>query len=326
MTRKSKVLIIRFNSIGDIVLTSPVVKALDYDGYEVHYLAKEAYTSMLYSNPQIEKVWKFKNEFRELIRQLKKEKFDYVVDLHNNYRSFRIKSALSTRCLSLKKPRIKLWLLTNLGIKLFKPRHIVHRYLDVIAPFNIPTDHLVPEFYFSNNSAMKRDIKLPDEYIVICISTAYKTKTIPDEKIIELIESIDNQVVLLGGKEDIHRSEQMMLSVKGNPVNLVGKTDIELSAIIISNAQVVITGDTGMMHISTALNRPTISIFGSTHPVLGYTPFKIEENNNLQLIENSDLHCRPCTKQGRHKCPRGHFKCMKEIKTESIIEKIKELI
>lgn len=323
----SKVLIIRFNSIGDIVLTSPVVKALDNAGYEVHYLVKDVFVPMLTPNPHISKTWSFKGEFTRLIHQLKEEGFNYVVDLHNNYRSKRIKSALKIKAFTLVKPRLKMWLLTNLRVNLIKTRHIVYRFLDVIAPLSLETDNVNPEFYFSEKLDSKaQHLDLPDQYIVICISAAFKTKTIPDDKIMGIIKAFEGHIVLLGGKEDIIRSEQIMSSLNRKPINFVGKTDIELSAYIISKAQIVVTGDTGMMHISAALNRPTVAVFGSTHPVLGYTPFGIEGKDHIQLVENTDLNCRPCTKQGKHKCPKGHFKCMNEIRTEKIIEKIHELI
>ena len=152
------------------------------------------------------------------------------------------------------------------------------------------------------------------------------TKTIPDNKVVDIINNVDHDFVLIGGEEDMKRSDELMKSLNRKPLNFVGKTDIELSAFIIQQSQLVISGDTGMMHISAALDKSTIAVFGSTHPVLGYTPFGMTTKNHFKLVEVQDLGCRPCTKQGKNKCPRGHFKCMKDIRTQTIIEKINELI
>ncbi|MBT8229711.1 MAG: glycosyltransferase family 9 protein [Bacteroidia bacterium] len=327
MRQGSKVLIIRFNSIGDIVLTSPVAKILDLAGYEVHYLSKSFYTQLLTPNPHISKTWSFEGEFSKLNKELKKEGFDYIVDLHNNYRSARIKSAIGVKSFTLSKPRLKLWLLTQFGVNLIKTRHIVYRFMDVISPLTPITKEIKPEFYFSNQINEKSSgLSLPEKYIVICISAAYKTKTIPDDKIEGIINGLEHNIVLLGGKEDIARSAQLIKRVNRKPINFVGNTDVELSAYIIKMAQAVVTGDTGMMHISVALNKPTVAVFGSTHAILGYTPFGMNENKRFQVVENPELKCRPCTKQGKSKCPKGHFKCMIEIKTDTIIEKIQALI
>jgi len=317
-----KVLIIRFNSIGDVVLTSPVAEILNAKGYEVHYLIKSSFSSLLYSNPNIYKVWELKENLNEIIGYLKFENFDFIVDLHNNLRSLKVRAALKVKSFSLKKPRLKYFLLTKFGIKLKPEPHIVHRFLKVVEPLVGKVNNPKTNFYFNDKNKQALLNTLPEKYITIAVGAAFVTKTILPEKLIEFIKRSGKQIVLIGGEKDVEAAHFIQEKSDEFVINLVGLLSISDSAHIIKNSELLLSGDTGMMHIGAALNIPMVNVFGSTHSILGYTPFYGDKGNKSSIIENKTLACRPCTKQGNKSCPKGHFKCMKSISVDQMLKVI----
>ena len=318
-----KVLVIRFNAIGDLVLTSPTVKALAKEGYEVHFLVKKAFDSILSSNPHLTKVWTLSDSLSELISQLKKESFDYIVDLHNNFRSKKVAAALPAQTITLKKDRVGQWLLTNLGINKIKEQHIVHRFLDVVQPLGIEIAEPQTEYYFADDS--RTGLVLPAKYLAIAIGAAWKTKEIPVEKLAYIIDTtVWKEIVLLGGPDDAAKADRLLGLTKKPVTNLVGQLSIASSAQVVQTATVLLTGDTGMMHIAAALDTAIVAVFGSTHPILGYTPFM--KKSSYSIIQNEALGCRPCTKQGKSSCPKGHFKCMLDLDYRTLVHKIDDYI
>jgi len=319
---KEKVLIIRFNSIGDIVLTTPVVDALYAKGYEVHYLVKSSFASLLTPNPNIFKVWELQSDLSSVIANLKLEDFDFIIDLHNNLRSSKVKRSLKVKSYTFDKPRIKYFLLTRLGIRLKPEPHIVNRFLSVIKPIVGSVKNAETTFFF-NVFSDKLDLEaLPKSYIVIAVGAAFKTKTIPTDKLAEFINKCDDEIVLIGGADDVGNANLVVENSNRKIINLVGVISLSDSARVVHKSKMLITGDTGMMHIGAALDVPMINIFGSTHQILGYTPFYGKNTNKSTIIENTELSCRPCTKQGRDYCPKGHFKCMNAISVDQMLNVI----
>lgn len=323
MASTKKILVIRFNSIGDIILTSPVTDALHKEDYEVHYVCKTAYAEILNHRPDISKVWELKDSMEELIQQLKNESFDHIVDLHNNLRSKHIKSALRVPAQTLDKSRIDLFLMTQLSIKKKQHPHIVERFLDVI-------DSLVESRTQSPLSFYKEvdydGLALPASFVCIAVGAAFYTKQIPETLLIKTINQLNLPVVLIGGPDDEQRAKKIQESCSGKLTNLVGQLSISESAEVIDQSEVLLTGDTGMMHLAAALQKSVVAVFGSTHPFLGYSPYYGDTSTKFEIVQNTNLNCRPCTKQGKDECPKGHFKCMTALKANDLIKKINQFI
>lgn len=300
-----------------------MTEALHASGFEVHFLCKRPFLEILKSRPDIKKVWLLEDSLDPLLDSLKNEKFDYIIDLHNNIRSKKVKTSLSTKTYTLSKPRIDLFLMTQFGIRKKQQEHIVNRFLTVAKPLLKKEGNTQLSFSFCEETP---SIKLPDEFISIAVGAAFYTKQIPNQILIDTINGIDFPVVLIGGQADVDKSKAIEQSCEKDLTNLTGQLSITDSAFVIKKSKVLITGDTGMMHLATALQKSVIAVFGSTHPFLGYTPFYGETNVPFEIIQNSDLGCRPCTKQGKDQCPKGHFKCMKDIEATEIIEKSKQFI
>ncbi|MDA8693098.1 glycosyltransferase family 9 protein [Saprospiraceae bacterium] len=323
---KQKILIVRFNSIGDIVLTSPVIRALDEEGYEVHYLSKKSYRSLLLNNPRVKKHFSFDGDLNEVIELLKAEGYAQVIDLHNNYRSKKVSKALKLPTHVLKKNPVRLFFMTQFNMASQQQEHIVDRFMSVVSPLIIKKTKPQVEFYISDESKERvNNLNLPEQYITISVGAAFETKQIPIPLMQEIIEKIDLPVVLLGGRDDITKAKVLKNHSPNGIINLCGDLNIEDSAEVIGGSKVLLSGDTGLMHIAAALDTNIVAIYGSTHPILGYTPY-YNKNNKSIIVENNQLKCRPCTKQGRDTCPKGHFKCMKDLDSSLIIDKIYSLI
>jgi len=305
-----KILVVRFSSIGDIVLTTPVVRMLKKQlNAQVHYLTKSSYVSLLKNNPYIDSVYQIENSITEVIADLKKEKYDYVIDLHSNLRTQILKFRLGVPAKSFNKLNMEKFMLTNFKIDNMPKIHIVDRYLETVKHLGIKNDNQGLDFFLSASD--KIDISIfPKDYIVFVIGGQHATKILPNEKIISIIKKVNKPVLLVGGPEDFERGEQIIANTN-NTINTCGKYSILQSASLVQQAKMVITHDTGMMHIAAAFQQKIYSVWGNTVPEFGM--YSYLESEQSKRIEVKGLNCRPCSKIGYDKCPKGHFKCMQEI-------------
>ncbi len=325
-----KILIIRFSSIGDIVLTSPVVRYLktQVKNAEVHYLTKKSFQMIVENNHYIDKVHFLDKNFYETINILKAEKFDYIIDLHHNLRTSLVKLHLKSKSFSFDKLNFKKWLLVNFKFNSMPKLHIVDRYVDTLKNFNIKKDEKGLDFFIPKKDEIalsKISEKLTHKYIVFVIGAKHQTKRLPNEKIISICKKINFPIILLGGKEDKKNALEIFNCVKKNNFqqlifNVCGDFNLNQSASIVKQAELIITHDTGLMHIASAFHKKIISIWGNTVKEFGMYPYL--SNKNSKIIEVENLSCRPCSKIGYNKCPKKHFKCMNDIDENQIIEKV----
>ena len=310
MQETLKILVVRLSSIGDIVLTTPVVRMLKKQlNAQVHFLTKSAYVSLLKNNPYIDSVYQIQNSITEVIPDLKKEKYDHVIDLHSNLRTQILKFRLGVAAKSFNKLNMEKFMLTNFKLDNMPKIHIVDRYLETVKHLGIKNDNQGLDFFLSAND--KLDISIfPKNYIVFVIGGQHATKILPNEKIISIIKKVNKPVLLIGGPEDAHKGEEIA-KAWDKVVNTCGKYSILQSASLVQQATMVITHDTGMMHIAAAFNKKIYSVWGNTVPEFGMYPYL--ESEQSKRIEVKGLNCRPCSKIGYDKCPKGHFKCMQEI-------------
>lgn len=320
-----KILIIRFSSIGDIVLTSPVIRCLKNQiiDAEIHYLTKEPYAEIVKNNPHITKVYTIKEYTDEILPLLQTETYDYIIDLHDNIRSRQVCSKLKTTVFRYKKQRLQRFLLTKFKIDTLK-NHVVDRYFSAVKSIHVINDGKGLDFFIPEQDHLGAD-KLPFTHIagyaVIAIGTKHFTKTIPLYKLEELCSGISIPIILLGDMQDAYRGTQLEKIDNFKIYNACGKFSITQSASVIQRAKFVITGDTGMMHIAAALNKRIISIWGGTNKRLGFYPYQNSSANSV-LIENSAITCSPCSKHGLSACPKGHFNCMNQLDMQKVISVI----
>ncbi len=323
---QKKILIIRFSSIGDIVLTSPVVRCLKkVQGLkaEVHFVTKVAYAGLLSNNPNIDMVHPLDGRgFWNLISRLRAEQFDYVIDLHNNQRSLLLKWMLGKPSGSFKKLNVQKWLLTNLKIYRMPDIHIVDRYMQAAASLGVVNDGEGLDYFIEEKARVFPEHipeKFRNAYFAFGIGGKHYTKRLPNEKIIAIIQKLRKPVILLGGPEDAVNGKIIMDACQGSVFNACGMLSLDQTAYVLSKASTVITHDTGMMHIAAAFNKKIISIWGNTVPALGMYPYMPGKQNLSKIVEVNGLSCRPCSKIGYNKCPKGHFDCMQKIDVNEVV-------
>lgn len=320
--RKTKFLIIRFSSIGDIVLTTPLVRCLkqQYPGAEIHYVVKKKFRMVLEHNPYIDHLHCLDGNLDELVQRFRAEKFDYVIDLHKTLRSYLLRLKLWRKTLSFRKLSVEKFLLTRLGIDLMPTnKHIVSRVLDTVKPLGVIDDGKPVDYFISEEE--RYDLReLPASfrtgYLAFVIGGQHFTKRLPFEKILEVCRKLEAPVVLLGGPEDGRVAEKLALEMPEKVLNLCGKIPFNRSVSVLSQAKAVIAHDTGLMHISGAFNLPVVSVWGATSPdKFGVWPYLNTDRVEAQV---PGLPCNPCSNFGGPKCPKGHFKCMWEQNEEQI--------
>lgn len=320
-----KILVLRFSSIGDIVLTTPVIRTLKKQlGAEVHFLTKQRFVEILTPNPYIDRVIGFNREVNEVLPALKQEKYDYIIDLHRNLRSLRVKLALGRRSFSFPKLNWKKWLLVRFKIDKLPRIHIVDRYFETVRPLGVNNDGAGLDHFIPSAQEVRLEdwspILHPQAYIALVLGATHATKRLPTDKLQELCKHIPYPVALLGGPDEAQTGT--ILEAPGI-INLAGKLSLHQSASVIQQAKLIITHDTGLMHMAAALQKPIISIWGNTVPEFGMFPyFPLNFNGKNRVFEIKNLPCRPCSKIGYAKCPQGHFKCMREQPIDSIAQAI----
>ena len=330
MARK-KILVLRFSSIGDIVLTTPVPRALKVQlEAEVHYCTKPQYAPLLTANPYIDRVHTLDGSLNELVRCLRQERYDAIVDLHHNLRTTLIIAQLGVKSYRFNKINLAKWLMVNFKIDRLPNVHIVDRYLATLKPLGVRPDTLGLDYFIPEKDEVERDW-LPDThragYVAYAIGAQHHTKKLPVDRMIELCDRINKPIILLGDQNDHDVGEQIAqfferreehadreptlleLNKKTVIYNACGKFNLNQSASLVRQADYVFTHDTGLMHVAAAFKKRVYSIWGNTIPRFGMYPYR----TRFTVLENNRLGCRPCSKIGYAKCPQGHFKCMRDI-------------
>lgn len=321
-----KVLIVRFSSIGDIVLTSPVISALAdaNEGIQIHYLIKEQFKSIVEPNPLVQKVFTIQKSINEVLKELKAEKYDYIIDLHHNIRTQSLKIKLKVPTLAFDKLNIKKWQLVKFKKDYLPDMNVVERYLETVKTLNLNEEKHYPVQYFiekENKVDVVNEYNIePAKYIAVAIGAQFATKKMPVELLIEIIEQLEEKVVLIGGPTDEKEASLIEEHFSdGRIVNTVGQLNLQQSSSVVQQAKKLLTNDTGMMHIATAFDLPIVSVWGNTVPKFGMYPYR-ESKRSYSIHEVKGLSCRPCSKIGFDKCPKKHFKCMKDQDVESIVK------
>jgi ADP-heptose:LPS heptosyltransferase len=327
-----KVLVVRFSSIGDVVLTTPVVRALKEQrpDCEIHYITKKPFKSLLEHNPHISKVYTFQKSVKEILPELKGERYDQIIDLHHNLRSVLLSLYLGVKASRFRKLNVRKWLLVNLKWKVMPELHVVDRYFRAVASLGVKNDQkngelfLRPEDHVDVNQNLGVDVS---GYLAIAIGAQFATKRMPSELLVKALSKIDTPVVLCGGESD---TELALAIVNALPekviVNACGNFTLLQSASIVSQSAAILTNDTGLMHIASCFQIPTVSVWGNTVPELGMYPYFPQDKSRYSLHQAEGISCRPCSKIGFQECPKGHFNCMQQQNAEEIVRETNKFL
>ncbi|HGY54321.1 MAG TPA: glycosyltransferase family 9 protein [Caldithrix abyssi] len=338
MENRVNILILRLSSIGDVLLATPFIRQtrIAYPHARIDFVVKTEFFPLIRFNPHLNNIYKYDKEtglpgLKELSRKLSDNQYDLVFDLHNNYRTRYIVSKLNkARSYKIHKDKLKRAFLVYTKLNFYNSViSIPQRYLRVGAKEGIKDDDNGLELFWKDSVDVEakhilRKNNVYHDYIVLAPGAAHYTKRWPIEKfdqlIKELLQSTNKQIILLGNKEE--RKYASALVTSNRIINLAGQLTLLQAAVIVSRARVIVTNDSGLMHLATAVNTPVVSIFGSTVKELGFFPYK----SVARVHEANNLWCRPCSHIGRSRCPLGHFKCMQQINSKDVFNSVQKFL
>ena len=237
---------------------------------------------------------------------------------------------MKKKSFSFNKLNVQKWLLTALKINKMPDVHIVDRYMETVASFGVKNDGAGLDYFVPEKDVVKES-DIPTShlagYIGLVIGAALNTKKYPLHKLEAFCKEINHPVIILGGKEDAETGKQLSAIDSFKIYNACGKFNLNESADMVRRSKVIISNDTGLMHIAAAYKRPIISLWGNTvssfgmYPYYGQNFLSRQQNTPFDILEVNNLSCRPCSKIGYNKCPKGHFKCMENIAVEDVLQK-----
>ncbi len=323
--QRKKVLIMRFSSLGDVVLVHPVIKKLFDNGYKVDLLTKKKYKKLFEYNPCINEILileEDKNLFN-IVKKIKTNNYYKILDLHRNLRTAYIKFFFFYKTITYKKYFFRRYLLFHFKINFLKGNSVIMNYLGTLGKLGLQINKKDLEYsiYTGKPPGWGERVKkiLKKKMITIAPFAGHYTKEWVYYK--ELIDILGKKynIIVIGEQMDSHRAEGFN---QKNLFNLCGKLDLIQITQIISKSKLLITNDSGIMHLGCGTGRPVISIFGSTVREFGFMPLR----KNTVIIENDLIKCRPCHYHGRVLCPEEHFKCMREITIDRVLDDVRKYI
>jgi len=346
MRTPDKILIIRFSSLGDIILASPLIRVLrsTYPHAAIDFLAKAEYAGILKSNPHLSSVIELKtgefDELRLLKREIRSRRYDIILDIHNSLRSRYVRFFSGARRVRVvRKFALARFLLIRFHWNLYRTTtSVADRYLETVHSFGVNNDAkglelFVPEVVAASASVImsKLHISSGDRVLGMVPTARHFTKRWPAERFVEFgiryVKKRHAKLLIFGSKDEAEYCgdiAQMINAELGSAaaMNLAGKLTIVETAAVFDKCDIVVTNDSGLMHVAAARKKKIVAIFGSTVKELGFFPYSTESI----VVEQQNLSCRPCTHIGLEECPRGHFRCMKEIETNELLTATETLL
>ena len=335
-----KILIIQTAFLGDVVLTTPLIKAIrkKYPHSKIFFLLIPQTEGLLQNNPHLDGiiVYDKKNKekgvssFLALAKKIRASGFDLALIPHRSFRSALLAYlARIPQRIGFNKSS-GAFLFTK-RIKYIQNRSEAERNLSLLGGSLFSEDDCLPELFPSEDDFKyieelfrSWDVKREDKIVGIAPGSVWNTKRWPPERFGEvaesLIEKLGAKVIFIGGKEDEKLCLEIASNMKSKPLITAGKTSPLQSAALISRCHVILSNDTAPMHIAVAMRVPVVAIFGSTIPEFGFAP-----TGKNDLVIQKEIYCRPCGIHGRKKCPEKHFRCMKEITAEEVFEGVMKI-
>ncbi len=347
MNTPGKILVLRFSSIGDIVLSSPLLRCLRtrFPGSQIDYATRREYAGLVRSNQNINYTYEFDANggfpaLHALRKRIRAEGYDLIVDIHGSLRSRYVRAFPGrAEVVTVNKREKERAALIRLKKDIY--RGIVpvsRRYLEAVEPLGVAddgkgTELFIPDEILFGVSGRMSNLKLNrfESVIGLCPSARHATKRWPLERFGELgarcIRDMDAAVLLFGGTADVKDCESLagMIEEKagtGRVTDLSGKLSLLETAAAMDYCDAVVSNDSGLMHIADARQRNLVAIFGSTVRQFGFFP----QGKNSVVVETAGLYCRPCSHIGRDSCPEGHFRCMKDIQVDEVMARTGQML
>lgn len=337
-----RALVIRFSSLGDVLLTLPAARSLKeaFPRAEIVYLTKAAYRPLLVGQPGIDRVVAFEEAgpglpaLARLCRGL--GRFDLALDLHRTLRSRAcLRAVRADRKLAYRKDALlrRLWAAGWMRGRMAGAQpHVIDRYLEPLRRLGITPAHGVPALRIDPGAVASADAQLaaagvrdPEHIAVVVPGARWTNKRWPAPSFAAVAAGLRDMAglepVIVGDAADREAAEAVRALIPGGAASLVGGTDVLGLAAILKRARVVIANDSGPAHLAAAVGTPVVALFGPTHEAFGFAP----RGAGVRVLSR-DLACRPCSVHGGTRCPRGRPACLDDIAPAEVLAAARELL
>lgn len=321
-----KILVIRLSSIGDIILTTPVLKAFKekYPESVIDFLVLDKFKDSIEGVPYVDNVILFNKEKNDGLhnmeifgKELRKNGYDYIFDLHSKIRSKVISKNIGVKTFTYRKRSWWKTLLVKMRLIKYKVDNtIVKNYFGAFEDFKLEYKGEDISFAFSEKDDIHKEY---EDLPVMAPGASKNTKKWTKEGFGELVNLIyekhGKKTVLIGGKEDFEICNEIDKISGGHTINMAGKLSLKESGALLSRASFLVTNDSGPFHIARGVKCRTFVIFGPTSPEM------FDFGKNTILIDKN-VKCSPCSLHGDKECPKGHFDCMRQITGKEVFDTI----
>ena len=328
------ILAVRFSSLGDLVLTTPLFRAIKraHPSAKITLLTGAEYVPLFAHNPRIARVigWDGDTPLRSVTRELRRIAWTHRLDLHGSLRSYLVRRLVGGGWHGYPKRRVARSIQIRFKKDVYRDRrHVVERYFDAAMGLDVLPDDQPPEVFVPMEAASAvdrflRESGVADRTLVALVpGAAHFTKRWPEHHWVALTEMLTAKglgILVLGGHAEAGVGERLVAIAGRRGANAAGKFDLAGTAALLKRARVAVAGDTGVMHLATAVQTPVVTLLGPTVREFGFTPW----NARSTIVERA-LDCRPCSKMGGPACPLGHHHCLEWITVEEVAESIRRL-
>ncbi len=327
-----RILMIRLSSLGDIILTTPVLRLLreSWPAARIDFVLKTEFQEVLRAHPCVDRLVLVdtREPLRHTIRALRETHYDLVLDLHRTWRSVwlyhgsRARQRLAYRKYTLRRALLVHCKWNTLPYTASVPE----RYALPLRRLGVDRPLTQPEIYVDAGSTLAVEQYLADAglhavprcWIAVAPGARWKTKQWPVERFAsaaqELAARYDATIVMLGDRDDRAVAQAFRQHVTAPVIDTVGQLPLMQTAALLQQCRLLLCNDSGLMHMATALSVPVVAVFGPTVEAFGFYPFLAA----AQVVSHP-LACRPCTTKGANRCPRIHHDCMQRIVPEQVV-------
>jgi lipopolysaccharide heptosyltransferase II len=322
------ILAVRFSSIGDVLLTTPLLRAIRqrHPQAAITVLTKPAHAPLLSHNPHVTRVLSVesKGSLRHLAGELRAARYSDLLDLHDSLRSRMLRLLVPGNWTSYPKHRVARALLIHAKKRYRSWRPVAERYFAAAQHLDVKPDGRPPEFFLGAEARQEIDqwlgvtgLAKDRSMIAVAPGAAHATKRWPVQHWQALIDRIIEQgqdVVIVGGAADQEVATALTVKGPGRVVSAAGRFGLQGTGALIQRSTALVSGDTGVMHMATGVGTPVVALFGPTVKEFGFFPY----TPGSRVIE-LDLSCRPCSSKGGPRCPLGHHRCLVDIGPETVL-------
>jgi lipopolysaccharide heptosyltransferase II len=322
------ILAVRFSSIGDVLLTTPLLRAIRrrYPAARITVLTKQFNVPLLSHNPHLDRVIGLSREqpLSSLAAELRAQRFTHQLDLHDNLRSRMLRVLIPGRWSTYPKHRVARAVLIYTKKDRYRDRRpVAERYFSAARDLDVVPDGQPPEFYLAPEAVRKVSDWLASaglarnrSMVAVAPGAAHATKRWPLEHWRMLLRRIADSgldAVIVGGPDDAQLGEILASSGESRVRNAAGLFGLQETGAVLQRAAALVSSDTGVMHMATAVGTPAVALFGPTVKAFGFFPYTAR----AEVVELA-LSCRPCSSKGSSRCPLGHHRCMVEIQADTV--------